>query len=382
MFADTGRAGPTKTARRQAGVDDLMTPGGTAKIALGANEPQRILVIKLRYFGDVLISTPVVTSLRAAFPRAYLSMLVNPGTEAMIAHNPHLDEVLVVERSASSLRQLRFVLGLRRRHFDLVIDLTDGDRAAILSRVTGAAIRVGFNREDLWRGRLYTHVVPLQQQPIPMIRQNLMALDTLGIPVVESTPLLRVRPADEAAAGAALDEMSIGLGEPFVAVHPGARWWFKSWPSQRFASLIGYMQEKLGMKVVLLGGNQEREIAKAILEQLGSARRSLVGRLGILELAALLRRATLFVGNDNGPMHIAAAMGTAVVGLFGPSDPRVWGPAGQGHAILYKGIDCRPCFPGGCRRGEGNCMRLIGLEEVIALVERLLEQSPKRRESP
>jgi heptosyltransferase-3 len=382
MFADTGRAGPTKTARRQAGVDDLMTPGGTAKIALGANEPQRILVIKLRYLGDVLISTPVVTSLRAAFPRAYLSMLVNPGTEAMIAHNPHLDEVLVVERSASSLRQLRFVLGLRRRHFDVVIDLTDGDRAAILSRVTGAAIRVGFNREGLWRGRLYTHVVPLQQQPIPMTRQNLMALDTLGIPVVESTPLLRVRSADEAAAGAALDEMLIGPGEPFVAVHPGARWWFKSWPSERFASLIDYMQEKLGMKAVLLGGNQEREIAEAILGRVGTEVRSLVGRFGLLELAALLRRATLFVGNDNGPMHIAAAVGTPVVGLFGPTDPKVWGPAGQGHATVYKGIDCRSCFPAGCRRGEENCMQLIELEEVIPLVERMLEELVKGTERP
>jgi predicted lipopolysaccharide heptosyltransferase III len=351
-------------------------------IVSGVSEPQRILVIKLRYLGDVLLSTPVVASLRAVFPGAFLSMLVNPGTEAMVVANPHLDEVVALERSASAARQLRFALMLRRRHFDVVIDLTDGDRAAILSRVTGAAIRVGFNREGLWRGRLYTHVVPLQQQPIPILRQNLMALDTLGIPVVESTPLLRVRPADEATAGAALDEMSIGPGEPFVAVHPGARWWFKSWPSERFAGLIDYMQEKLGIKVVLLGGNQDREIAEAILEQLGSARRSLVGRLGVLELAALLRRATLFVGNDNGPMHIAAAMGTPVVGLFGPSDPRVWGPAGQGHAVLYKGIDCRPCFHGGCRRGEGNCMRLIGLEEVSTLVERLLEQSPKRREIP
>jgi len=343
-------------------------------VARGLSSPRKILVIKLRYLGDVLLSTPVVASLRAAFPGAFLSMLVNAGTEAMIAENPHLDEVLVVVRSPSPLRQLRFALMLRRRHFDVVIDLTDGDRAAILSRVTGAVIRVGFNREGLWRGRLYTHVVPLQQQPIPILRQNLMALDTLGIPVVESTPLLRVRPDDEAAAGAALDEMSIGLGEPFVAVHPGARWWFKSWPSERFASLIDYMQEKLGMKAVLLGGHQEREIAEAILEQLGSARRSLVGRLGILELAALLRRATLFVGNDNGPMHIAAAMGTAVVGLFGPTDPRVWGPAGQGHAILYKGIDCRPCFPGGCRRGQENCMRRIELDDVIPLVEKLLER--------
>jgi len=345
-----------------------------------ASGPQRILVIKLRYLGDVLISTPVVASLRAAFPRAYLSMLVNPGTEAMIAHNPHLDEVLVVERSASALRQLRFALALRRRRFDLVIDLTDGDRAAILSRLTGAAMRIGFNREGLWRGRLYTHVVPLQQQAIPIIRQQLMALEILGIPVAESTPLLVVRQDEETTAGAALGEIEIGPGEAFVAVHPGARWWFKSWSARRFAGLIDYVQGKLGVKVVLLGGDQEREIAEAILGEVGTEVRSLVGRLGLLELAALLRRATLFVGNDNGPMHIAAAVGTPVVGLFGPTDPKVWGPAGQGHATVYKGIDCRSCFPAGCRRGEENCMQLIGLEEVIPLVERKLEELVKGSE--
>ncbi len=341
---------------------------------LGMGMPDRILVIKLRYLGDVLLSTPVVASLRARFPRALLSMLVNPGTEVMIAENPHLDEVLVVERSPSPLRQLRFALGLRRRRFDLVVDLTDADRAAILSGVTGAAVRVGFNREDRWRGLLYTHVVPVRQQPIPMVRQHLMALDTLGIPVVESRPLLRVRLADEAAAGAALSEVGIGPGERFVAVHPGARWWFKSWPAERFAGLIDFVQGKLGVKVVLLGGDQERGSVDAILGQIETGVRSLVGRLGLLELAALVRRAALFVGNDNGPMHIAAAMGRPVVGLFGPSDPRVWGPAGQGHATVYKGIDCRPCFPRGCRRGEENCMRLIGLEEVTPLVERMLEQ--------
>lgn len=350
--------------------------------AYGIGGPERILVIKLRYLGDVLLSTPVLASLRAAFPGAFLSVLVNPGTEPMIETNPYLDEVLIVERSASPVRQVRFALALHRGRFDLVIDLTDADRAAILSRITGADIRVGFNREGRWRGRLYTHVVPVPQQPIPMIRQNLMALEVLGIPVSESAPLLRVRPADEETAGAALGAIEVGPGEPFVAVHPGARWWFKSWPARRFAGLIDYVQGKLGMKAVLLGGDQEREIAEAILGQVGTEVRSLVGRLGLLELAAVLRRATLFVGNDNGPMHIAAAMGTPVVGLFGLSDPKVWGPAGQGHATLYKGIDCRSCFPAGCRRGEENCMRLIGLEEVILVVELMLEELVKGTERP
>jgi len=336
---------------------------------------ERILVIKLRYLGDVLLSTPVLTALRTAFPKARVSMLVNPGTEAMIATNPCLDEVLIAERARSPIRQLRFAAALRGRRFDLVVDLTDGDRAAILSRLTGAPIRVGLNREGRWRGRLYTHVVPIREQPIPMIRQHLMALEMLGIPVSDGvSPSLRTQASDEAAACAALGAVGIGAGERFVAVHPGARWWFKSWPADRFASLIDHVQAKLGMKVVLLGSVADREIAETILDRVETERRSLIGRLTLLELAVVLRRAALLVGNDNGPMHMAAAMGTPVIGLFGPADPRIWGPAGQGHAVFYKGIDCRPCFPGGCRRGEQNCMRLIAFDEVIPVVERMLVQ--------
>ena len=351
------------------------TGTGAVVTTTGRGAPGRVLVIKLRYLGDVLLSTPVLTALRTAFPEARLSMLVNSGTEAILTENPHLDEVLIVERSRSPLRQFRFASALRRRRFDLVVDLTDGDRAAILSRVTGAAVRVGFNRGDRWRGRLYTHLVPVRrQEPISMVRQHLMALETVGIPADPSLPLLRIRASDESAAAAALASIGIMPDERFVAVHPGARWWFKGWPADRFAGLIDYVQGKLGLKAALLGGSQEQEIATSILEHVETGRRSLVGRLTLLELAALLRRAAVFVGNDSGPMHIAAAMGTPVVGLFGPSDPRVWGPAGQGHAIFYKGIDCRPCFPGGCRRGEQNCMRLIAFDEVVPVVERMLEQ--------
>ena len=207
-----------------------------------------------------------------------------------------------------------------------------------------------------------------------MIRQHLMALEVLGVSVAPSPPVLRVWPTDVAAASAALAALDIAPGERFVAVHPGARWWFKSWPASRFAGIIDYIQGRLGVKVVLLGGVADQEIAEAIRDQVETGYRSLVGCLTLLELAGLLRQAVLFVGNDNGPMHIAAAMGTPVVGLYGPSDPRVWAPAGQGHVTVYKGIDCRPCFPRGCRRGEENCMWRIEINDVIPLVEKLLEQ--------
>jgi heptosyltransferase III len=265
------------------------TGTGIMVTTVRSGSPQRVLVIKLRYLGDVLLSTPVLAALRAAFPDARLSMLVNQGTEAMLAENPHLDEVLIVERSGSPLRQLRFVAALRRRRFDLVVDLTDGDRAAILSRLTGAAVRVGFNRGDRWRGRLYTHLVPVRQQPVPMVRQHLMALETLGIPVDPSLPVLRIRASDESAAVAALASIEITPGERFVAIHPGARWWFKSWPAARFSSLIDYIQGKLGIKVVLLGSVADQQTAEAILNQVEIGCRSLVGRLTVLEMAALLR---------------------------------------------------------------------------------------------
>jgi ADP-heptose:LPS heptosyltransferase len=160
-----------------------------------------------------------------------------------------------------------------------------------------------------------------------------------------------------------------------VAVHPGARRPWNSWPAERFAGLVDYIQGKLGVKAVLLGGERDRGAAEAILSRIESGARSLVGRLGILTVASVLRRAALYVGNDSGPMHIAAAMGTRVVALFGPSDPRVWAPVGEGHVTIHKGIDCRPCFSRGCRRGEESCMRLIGVDEVIHLVERMLDES-------
>lgn len=339
---------------------------------MAVRTPDRILVIKLRYVGDVLLATPVLSRLREGFPKAYLAMLVNAGTEAVVRGHPALDEVLILERG-SVARQWRFMRELRDRRFDLVVDLTDGDRSALLSRLSGAPVRLGYNSEARWRGRLYTEVIEANRFGMHTVRYHLAATEALGLTGPPPAPILTAEPGVQGKVGCLLNEVGLETERPLVCLHPGARWWFKSWPVERFAALADLIQTETTAQVLFLGGEQEESQAGRIAEGMKTPFRSLVGRTGLQELAAVLARATLVVSNDNGPMHMAAALGVPVIGLFGPSDPAVWGPWGEGHHTFYKGLDCRACFHPDCFRGEQNCMRLIALEEVWRVVRDKLQ---------
>lgn len=333
--------------------------------------PDRILVIKLRYVGDVLLATPVLSRLREGFPQAHLAMLVNPGTDGVVRGHPALDDVLVVERG-NPARQWRFARELRARRYDLVIDLTDSDRSAVLSWLTGAPVRLGYNSEGRRRGCLYTRIVEADRFGMHQVCYQLKATEALGLEGPPPEPVLVVSPEAQSAADRLLQEAGIDVSRPLVCLHPGARWWFKSWPGARFAALADRVQTETSAQALFLGGEQERSMAGRIAESMKTPFRSLVGRTGLQELAAVLARAALHVGNDNGPMHMAAALRVPVVGLFGPSDPALWGPWGDGHRTFYKGLDCRACFHPDCFRGEQNCMKLITLDEVWAAVRQVI----------
>jgi len=325
--------------------------------------PDRILVIKLRYVGDVLLATPVLSRLRESFPKVHLAMLVNPGTDDLVRDHPALDEVLVLERG-NLARQWRFVRDLRRRQFDLVIDLTDADRSALLSRLSGSPMRLGYNSEGRWRGALYTQVVEADRFAMHTVRYHLKAMEALGLAGSPGAPLLTVAPEARREADRLLQKAGVDGARPFVCLHPGARWWFKAWPAERFAALADLIQTETPAQVLFLGSDQERSLESQIADRMKTPLRSLIGKTSLRALAAVLERAALMVSNDNGPMHMAAALGVPVIGLFGPSDPAIWGPWGDGHRTFYKGLDCRACFHPDCFRGEQNCMRLITLEEV------------------
>lgn len=333
---------------------------------------RNILVIKLRYIGDVLLMTPVLQSLRAAWPHARLTVAVNRGTQDILAHHPHVDEVLVVDRGG-----WRHTVGLLRdlhqRRFDCVIDLSDADRSAVMTMATGASTRIGFNWEHRWRGLAYTTVVEAAYGALHMVDYDLRALEPIGVAPVTRQPCLQTDAQGEMEAARVLNETAF-TGRLWIMIHPGARYWFKSWAEDRFAALIDQLAAR-GLPSALVGGAGDQEKAERIVTRCGHPPANLTGRTSLMGLAALMKHCTVFVGNDAGPMHMAAAVGAPVVGLFGPSDPRVWGPRGAQVEVIYKGMDCRRCFHPTCERGPDSCMNQISVDEVIQAVDRLLVRS-------
>jgi heptosyltransferase-3 len=339
-----------------------------------------ILIIKLRYIGDVLLATPTIRAIKAARPDVRVTMMVNRGTEDVLSGNPDLDEIIVLDKG-SLTEQSRLIAGLRRRGFDTVIDLTDGDRSAFLSWVCGASVRIGFNDEQRWRGRYYTQVV----QPVPGVRhridRDLETLKLINIQADSTDPQLWLTPEESNSADQLLDQLGVQRSHSMVILQPGARYWFKAWPPERFAELADRLISQYSCQVLIGGSHQDIELAEQIRQIAKSKPIVMAGRTTIKQFASIAKKSALFVGSDSGAMHIASAVGTPVVALFGPSNPREWGPRGGPVEVLYKELDCRSCFHPTCIRGEENCMRLITVEEVYAAARRIARNGTTEMES-
>ncbi len=212
-----------------------------------------MLIIKLRYIGDVLLATPTVRAIKAARPDVRVTMMVNRGTEDVLSGNPDMDEIVILDKG-SLAAQWRFIAGLRRRRFDTVIDLTDGDRSAFLSWISGAPVRIGFNDEHRWRGRCYTQVI----QPVPGMRhridRDLEVLKPINIQAGSKDLQLWLTPEEEDSADQLLDQLGVQRSQSIVMLQPGARYWFKAWPSERFAELADRLMSQYGCQV-LIGGS-------------------------------------------------------------------------------------------------------------------------------
>ena len=335
-----------------------------------------VLVVKLRYIGDVLLTTPFLRALRRGFPDARVTVLVNPGTGEVLRHNPDVDEVLSLPRTGL-IPQVQCYRELRARGFDCVVDLTDGDRSAFISFMTGARVRIGFNHENRLRGRLYSRCVEASYDATHVIDYHAMALPSLGLSMESGKPVLPLSGEDHERAHHVVESWQLDRTR-WIMIHPAARYWFKAWPPDRFAALGDAFHER-GFQVVLVGSPDERSIGTEILQTARRSMISLIGNTRLLELAALMMRCRLFIGNDAGPMHMAAAVGCPVVALFGPSNPAVWAPRGQHVKTIHKGLDCRECFHPGCFRGEQGCMKLITVDEVLEEATALLEDDGHRR---
>ena len=360
-------------------------PRSPLRDAIPLAEVRRALVIKLRHHGDVLVASPVFSVLKAQAPQVEIDALVYADTADMLRDHPAIREIHGIDRQWKQLgvlgqlqAELALYRRLRARGYDLIIHLTEHWRGAWLCRLLKPRWSVGpsvAGRGKRWK-RAFTH---LQAQPRNALRHmaesNLDALRRLGLQPRPEERRLRMVPGPAALlrVGTLLDRLGLA-GQPFIHIHPASRWFFKCWPVERMAALIGELQTA-GHTVVLTAAPSadERAMVDAIQSRLARPVPSLAGELSLKELAALTQQARLFIGVDSAPMHIAAAVGTPVVALFGPSGDKQWGPWGVPHRVVASDRHpCRPCGIDGCGGGKvSDCLAAIEVETVLAAVREL-----------
>ncbi|OGA16874.1 MAG: putative lipopolysaccharide heptosyltransferase III [Betaproteobacteria bacterium RIFCSPLOWO2_12_FULL_63_13] len=347
---------------------------------------RRALVVKLRHYGDVLLATPVIAVLKNHAPHAQVDALVYADTADMVSLHPALERLHVVDRHWKSLAlparaaaEWRLLHALRERSYDLLVHLSEHPRGAWLARVLGCRHAVAPDhpgKAGYWR-RSFTHLYRLPAHGgRHRVELDLDALRRIGIqPFCDERSVVLV-PGTEADARITELLAANGLSDRgFIHLHPASRWQFKCWTPEGMAALIDRLHE-VGERIVLSAAPEQREIAlvEAIRTRTRAPVVDLTGKLTLKMLGALSTRAKLFVGVDSAPMHIAAASGTPVVALFGPSGETEWSPWKVKHRIVASAEHrCRPCGNDGCGGGKvSECLTTIPVEQVLDAVNELL----------
>jgi heptosyltransferase-3 len=327
----------------------------------------RVLVVKLGHLGDVLLAAPVVSALKRHAPHLEIDALVYADTAPMLSGHPDLAQLIAINGA-----ELGLLAKLRARRYDVLVALSDKPRVAWLARFARVRYAVSPDRAGrpaLWR-RSFTHFYTVPPgNSRHTVEVHLDALRALGI---EPDPNPRIVLAAGEEAERRIDELR--LPQRFVIVHPASRWLFKCWPAARTADLINTLRAR-GEEIVLTGSPsaEERGLVEAVVKGLRFPVIDLSGKLTLKELAALIARARLFVGVDSAPMHMASAMGTPAVVLFGPSGEVEWGPWHIAHRILVSRHSCRPCGYNGCGGGNrSECIEAIPASSVLHAVDELL----------
>lgn len=363
------------------------------KIAsLPAQAPRNVLVVCTRRIGDVLLTTPVLRSLRAAWPQARIDALVFSGTEGVLKANPDLAKVLTIAERPGLGTHLRLLARLWRR-YDLALSVLTGDRPTLYAWAAGRfrAGAVSANPRESWKSRLLHLRVPFDDLDTHTVRMNLRLVEALGVPV-HADPVVSWSRADESALQ---DLVPAAVGNATYAVlHPYPKFNYKMWHVDGWTALARWLESR-GLRVLLSGGAGREEVSycESIRRGAGDRPQNLAGMLSLGQLGALLRGARLYVGPDTVVTHMAAALGVPTVALFGPSNPVKWGPwprgadprtnpwqrigsqvAGNVH-LLQGQAHCVPCMQEGCERrleSFSDCLQHLGVQRVIREAESLL----------
>lgn len=350
---------------------------------------RRFLIIRLSSIGDVLHCTPVARSLRQAYPAAHITWAVGAVPADLLQTNPYLDAVYVWPREKweACLRQGRLreawqlwqqlKQDLKAYCFDVALDVHGLFLSGMVALASGAPRRIGLANTRELNSWFMTEVAPVQTKHQHAIMRYGSILRPLGIANAETEMTLTVDEDSRLWARRFLYSQGVHPDQRVIVLVPATTWPSKNWPVEYFAVVASYLGRR--MPVILCGAPSDRPIADEVLRRSKAPLLDAVGKTSLLQLAALLAEAAVVVSGDTGPLHMAVAVGTPTVSVFGPSRPERFGPLGGPHTVLTATSICSGCFRQQCYRAETLCMRSVTPREVLqAIKQRLaLKKDPK-----
>ena len=357
--------------------------------------PKRILVIRPDLIGDLVMSLTVVRALKRTYPEAEIDLLATPGSAQVIGHDSDLTEVIAYDPNRwrrpralfqpGNWREARALLiRLRARHYDLAISV-HGEWAAILAVLSGAPRRIGFGKES-YPGLMTDNVAGQHWQPgdhLHEVDYCLQLARAAGVSIVpaDRIPRLSVDPEAREAVKTLLLQAGMNPTKPLIACHVSSNnGQSKRWPLPYWGTLIDRLIRTDGLNVVLTGAPDDLPLIEEVLRRTHEKPINLAGKTSLPQLAALLQHADLLITGDSGPMHIAAAVGTPLIAIHGPTDPALSGPISPKATILRSDIWCSPCYtakgpPADCRFFTTQCMKDITPNQVFKVIHEKLQEN-------
>jgi len=336
----------------------------------------RILVRGVNWVGDTILSYPTVQGLKTLFPDCHLAILVTNHLVDLWKTFPYVDEIIPFQKRGglrSLWEDLNFIRSIKRRRFDIAVILPRSFRSAYQIYLTRIPVRIGY--QDEGRSLLLTHGIPRTGETLRIHRINYYRklIEPLGKVETTIPPHIFIRGEDRKWADQMLRGFGLLEGRPLIGINPGATYGIaKCWYPSRFGELGKRLFKRWKATALIFGREEEQAIAKEILKFLEDGGIDLTGQTHLLQLAALLERCHLLITNDTGTMHVATAVGTPVVALFGSTDHIATGPLGEGDVVVRKEVPCSPCLKRVCPT-DHRCMELITVDEVEEIVSNKLK---------
>lgn len=333
-----------------------------------------ILVRGVNWIGDAVMTAPALRALRKAYPGATISLLVKPSVIPVFEGNPDIDEIISYDQKFNGvIGKFRLARLLRKKKFSMAVLFQNAFDAAMIARLAGIPRRIGYNRDR--RGFLLTDPVSFNgdDRKVHHIRYYLKLLASAGIRADFGEPVVYLTLEERLYARSILSELS----RPVLGINSGATFGSaKRWLPDRFAEVANWFRKESGGSIVIFGSEKEAELAQEIDKRIPEGKLFLAGKTSLRGLAALIAECDVMLTNDSGPMHIACAVGTPTMAIFGSTEPALTGPAGEGHYAIKKDFSCSPCFRRSCATKDMRCMYAVSSEEVFLKMKDLL---PHRR---